>query len=188
MLGCAFVTHFVVMIIFWENTYSTTRWLPFARSCFNFSALSCGQTFRTTFIIKVFSPFCNPYRPFYPTKVQVYAFRNLKSFYFKFHFSITPHCDLSSTKRSFPFGIFNRIVAFVFHLPHLYFMSNHVLLEYYQRDGIWWTLQIMKFPVWHEHWKLKTNYKLKLMGDFSHISTAIVNTIYRREAKCKNVM
>jgi len=164
VLSCAIFKHFVVMVIPWENKYSNTRWLHCARSCCNFCACSCGQTFFTSFIIKIFSPFCNPYWPVYPVKLQVYAFRNLKPFYFKIHFNITPHCALRSTKESLPFRIFKRIFVFVFHLPHLYFTSNQ---SYSPRtlSALWHLMNITDNEVSGITWTLKAKKKLQTETD-----------------------
>jgi len=163
ILGCAIVTHFIVMIIPWVNTYSATRWLPFARSCCIFCALSCGQTFPPPFITKVLTPFCKPYLPVYHTQVQAFAFRNLKSFYIKIHFNITPHCALNSTKRFVPFRIFKRIFVFVFNL-HLYFTSNQ---SYPAKIlSAWWHLMnITDYEVSSITWTLKANNKQQTETD-----------------------
>ena len=158
--GCAIFTHLIVMTIPWVNNYSTTRWLPCARSCCNSYASSCGQPFPPPFIIKAFSPFCKLYRPIYRIQVQVDAFRNLKSFYIKIHFNITPHCALSSTKRSVPVGIFKRILVFDFHLPYLYFMSNQSYLP--RILSAWWHLMdFTDYEVSGITWTLKAKTKLQ---------------------------
>jgi len=152
------------MIIPCENKYSTTRWLPCARSCSHFYASSCGQTFPPPFTIKIFSPFCKPYQPIYPIQVQVYAFRDLKLLYFKIRSNIIQNCALNSTKRSVPFKIFKRIFVFVFYLPHLYFMSNHSYPP--SVLSAWWHLMnITDYEVPGITWTLSANNKLHTETD-----------------------